>query len=96
MLFTLANSPQSCDLTALLRLVGPRDALLLMQDGVLAAVRNSEAGERLGALGLPVYVLSEDLAARGLIGQILHSATLIDYTGFVALTEKHPQHMAWR
>ncbi len=96
MLFTLANSPQSCDLTALLRLIGPQDAFLLMQDGVLAAVRNSEAGERLATLGLPVYVLSEDLAARGLVGQILHSATLIDYTGFVALTEKHTQHIAWQ
>ena len=96
MLFTLANSPQSCDLTALLRLIGPQDAFLLMQDGVLAAVRNSEAGERLATLGLPVYVLSEDLAARGLVGQILQSATLIDYTGFVALTEKHTQHIAWQ
>ncbi|GAB2927585.1 sulfurtransferase complex subunit TusB [Hafnia psychrotolerans] len=96
MLFTLANSPQSCDLTAFLRLVGPQDALLLVQDGVLAAVKNSEASKCLTAWGLPVYVLSEDLAARGLIGQILHSTTLIDYTGFVALTEKHPQHIAWR
>ncbi|MFU2314999.1 sulfurtransferase complex subunit TusB [Rahnella sp. PCH160] len=95
MLFTLSSSPQHCDFSLLLKMVTPDDALLLMQDGVLAAIHDSEACELLSQYVQSVYVLSEDLAARGLVGQISHKATLIDYTGFVALTEKHAQQTAW-
>ncbi|QLK62810.1 sulfurtransferase complex subunit TusB [Enterobacteriaceae bacterium Kacie_13] len=95
MLFTLAHSPQHCDFPLLIKLVAPEDALLLMQDGVLAAIEGSQACELLFQHVQSVYVLSEDLAARGLVGQISHNITLIDYTGFVALTEKHAQQTAW-
>ncbi|MBF7980599.1 MULTISPECIES: sulfurtransferase complex subunit TusB [Rahnella] len=95
MLFTLSNSPQHCDFSLLLKMVASDDALLLMQDGVLAAIHDSEACGLLSQLVQSVYVLSEDLAARGLVGQISHKITLIDYTGFVALTEKHAQQTAW-
>ena len=95
MLFTLARSPQQCDLSALIRLVGDADALLLMQDGVAAALENSVAQRHISVLTCPVYVLVEDLQARGLIGQISHKVMPIDYTGFVDLTEKHAQHVAW-
>lgn len=95
MLFTLSNSPHHCDFSLLLKMVAPDDALLLMQDGVFAALHDSEACELLSKHVQSVYVLSEDLAARGLVGQISHKITLIDYTGFVALTEKHAQQTAW-
>lgn len=95
MLFTLARSPQHCDFPLLIKLVAPEDALLLMQDGVLAALEGSQACELLFQHVQSVYVLGEDLAARGLVGQISHNITLIDYTGFVALTEKHAQQTAW-
>jgi len=95
MLFTLAHSPQGCDFPALIDLIGEQDALLLMQDGVLAALQDSTAGQHLQLVTHPIYALCEDLAARGLVGQISHNITLIDYTGFVALTEKHPQQIAW-
>lgn len=95
MLFTLAHSPQQCDLSALIRLIGRDDALLLMQDGVLAALENSVAQSHLSVVSCPMYVLSEDLQARGLAGQISHKLTPIDYNGFVDLTEKHSQHVAW-
>lgn len=95
MLFTLAQSPQRCDFSLLVSMVAREDALLLMQDGVLAALDGSEACELLSQQVQSIYVLSEDLAARGLVGQISHKITLIDYTGFVALTEKHAQQTAW-
>jgi len=95
MLFTLAHSPQHCDFSLLINMVAQDDALLLMQDGVLAALDSSEACDRMIQQVQSVYVLSEDLAARGLVGQISHKITLIDYTGFVALTEKHTQQTAW-
>jgi tRNA 2-thiouridine synthesizing protein B len=68
---------------------------MLMQDGVTAALENSLAQSHISVLTCPVYVLSEDLQARGLSGQISHKVTPIDYTGFVDLTEKHRQHVAW-
>lgn len=95
MLFTLAKSPQQCDLAALIRIIGESDALLLMQDGVIAALENSVAQSHISSLTCPVYVLLDDLDARGLIGQISHKLTPIGYTGFVDLTEKHRQHIAW-
>ncbi|AEX50283.1 sulfurtransferase complex subunit TusB [Rahnella aquatilis] len=95
MLFTLASSPQQCDFSLLINMITQDDALLLMQDGVLAAVDGSEACNLMSQHVQSVYVLSEDLAARGLVGQISHKITLIDYTGFVALTEKHAQQTAW-
>lgn len=95
MLFTLSNSPQRSDLKALVSLIGEGDALLLMQDGVVAALASSQAFEQLAVMAQPVYALREDLVARGLIGQISHKIILIDYTGFVALTDKHTPHIAW-
>ena len=41
MLYTLSHSPNQCDLPALLRLTAEGDALLLLQDGVLAGLVGS-------------------------------------------------------
>lgn len=41
MLYTIATSPFHCDFTAILRLIAPDDAVLLIQDGVIAAVSQS-------------------------------------------------------
>jgi tRNA 2-thiouridine synthesizing protein B len=95
MLFTLAHSPQQCDLPALVRMICERDVLLLMQDGVIAGLEDSLALPHITQLPCPVYVLTEDLQARGLVGQISDKLTPIDYTGFVELTEQHMQHIAW-
>lgn len=95
MLYTLAHSPLHCDFGALIGLVGPDDALLLMQDGVFAALQGSQALKQLVSRNLLVYALCEDLHARGIAAQISHSIIAIDYTGFVTLSEKHPQHIAW-
>lgn len=95
MLFTVAHSSQQCDLPALTRLIAESDALLLMQDGVTSILRGSRALAVLDTVACPVYVLIEDLHARGLVGQISDKVTPIDYTGFVELTEKHCQQIAW-
>lgn len=95
MLYTLATSPYHCDLSALLRLIGEGDDLLLMQDGVLAGVNGSTALYSVLRAPISVYALKEDLLARGLIGQISHKITVIGYTDFVSLTVKHRQQVAW-
>lgn len=95
MLHTLMQSPWHCDLETLLLLTGPGDDLLLLQDGVLAAIDGSTALERLLASPAAVWVLKEDVEARGLIAQISTKIQPVDYTEFVALTAKHQQQMAW-
>jgi 23S rRNA (adenine1618-N6)-methyltransferase len=46
------------------------DALLLIQDGVLAAIEGSRHVEILTNTPIKVYALQDDIVARGLIGQI--------------------------
>ncbi len=95
MLHTLMHSPAYSDLDTLLLLLNAEDDLLLMQDGVFAALRDSAALARLLSSAATVWVLEEDLKARGLAGQISTKIQPVNYTGFVALTVKHPQQMAW-
>ncbi len=95
MLHTLMTSPFTCDLPAMLRLLSPGDDVLLLQDGVIAAMTGSQALAALLDSGAGIYVLQEDLQARGLTGQISTNATQVSYNQFVALTVKHPQQLSW-
>ncbi|KAB8312315.1 sulfurtransferase complex subunit TusB [Erwinia endophytica] len=95
MLHTLINSPFRCDFTALLRLLAEGDDVLLIQDGVLAALQSSQHLASLLNAPISVYVLQEDVNARGLSAQISSSVMTVSYTDFVALTVKNPQQMTW-
>ncbi|MBL0878251.1 sulfurtransferase complex subunit TusB [Serratia ureilytica] len=95
MLYTLSNSPNQCDLPALLRLTAGGDALLLLQDGVLAGLVGSAHLESLLAAPISLYALQDDLEARGVIGYFSHRITIVGYNHFVELTEQHRSQMAW-
>ncbi|HEY0207900.1 sulfurtransferase complex subunit TusB [Acerihabitans sp.] len=95
MLYTLGHSPYARDLPALLLTVRRGDDLLLMQDGVIAGLAGTAALEKLVASPLGLYALDADVAARGLIAHFSDKIALISYTGFVSLTVKQPQQMAW-
>lgn len=93
MLHTLTKSPVSADLTTLCQMMGEDDELLLLQDGVLCAMRGSPALDALPAER--VYALAEDVEARGLSAHISPDVRLLDYTQFVTLSIKHTSQMAW-
>lgn len=95
MLHTLAKSPSSTDLTTLCRLVKKADVLLLLQDGILFALNHVAVLEQLLNTAAAVFVLQEDVIARGLMGKISAKVQLINYDEFVHLSENHTQHMAW-
>ncbi|KPQ19772.1 MULTISPECIES: sulfurtransferase complex subunit TusB [unclassified Halomonas] len=70
------------------------DTLLLIEEGVTAALNP----------GLPcwtqteyaVFLLEEDLVARGLAGTATHHRlATVDMAGFVTLTEQHAQSVTW-
>lgn len=95
MLHTLSHSPWQCDIEALLRMMREGDDLLLIQDGVLAAIEGSRFVEILTNAPISVFALKEDLDARGLIGQISSKIDVVGYNDFVNLTVTHASQMNW-
>lgn len=89
------RSPWQCDLQGLIALLSPGDDLLLLQDGVLAAIEGSQCLTALLQSPATLYVLQEDITARGLGEKTSASVQLTDYTGFVNLTLRHPQQFTW-
>ncbi|KFX19644.1 sulfurtransferase complex subunit TusB [Pectobacterium betavasculorum] len=95
MLHTLSRSPYHVDLDALLRSLDQGDALLLLQDGVIAGLADGDIILRLLDSAVLLYALRPDTEARGITEQISSSVVLIDYNEFVQLTVEHPQQLAW-
>ncbi|OON39289.1 sulfurtransferase TusB [Izhakiella australiensis] len=95
MLHTLRHSPFQCDFSALLRMLKPGDDLLMLQDGVIAALPATTAFQALQSRGVALFALRDDLEARGFIAQISTEISVVDYNDFVALAVKNPQQMTW-
>ncbi|HDX4052132.1 TPA: sulfurtransferase complex subunit TusB [Enterobacter soli] len=95
MLHTLSHSPWQCDIEALVRMLREGDDLLLIQDGVLAAIEGSRFVEILTNAPISVSALKEDIDARGLAGQISAKIDVVGYTDFVNLAVTHPSQMNW-
>lgn len=95
MLHTLRHSPWQCDIEGMLRMLGEGDDVLLIQDGVLAAIEGSRFVEILNNAPITVFALKDDIDARGLAGQISAKIDAVSYTDFVNLTVKHITQMSW-
>jgi tRNA 2-thiouridine synthesizing protein B len=95
MLHTLSVSPWHADLDAMLRLMKAGDDLLLLSDGVVAAIADGRFLEILQSAPITIHALQDDIEARGLAGQIADSVVRVDYTDFVRLTVKHEGQLAW-
>ncbi|PPI86482.1 sulfurtransferase complex subunit TusB [Candidatus Pantoea edessiphila] len=97
MLHTLINSPYYSDLSTLLMLINIEDDVLLIQDGVIASIKGNFIINKIFEIhkSVIIWALEEDLKARGLVKQISTKVRLVNYNGFVKLTEKHQQQMIW-
>ena len=98
MLHIVNKSPfQSSALSSCLRVLQPGSAVLLIEDGVYAGLARNAADSGLAAAitNQAVYALESDVTARGLNSHILDSVTLIDYEGFVELTERYTTSQSW-
>ncbi len=78
----------------MLRLMEQGDDLLLLSDGVAAAIAGGRFLEILQSAPITLYVLQDDVDARGLTGQIADSVGRVSYTDFVRLTVKHAGQLA--
>ncbi|SDT01429.1 sulfurtransferase complex subunit TusB [Pseudomonas fuscovaginae UPB0736] len=95
-LHVLSHSPfTDSRLGSCLRLLGSEDALLLCGDAVYALQPRSLPLEALEerAATLRLFVLDEDLQARGL--ECPTWATCVDYPGFVELSVQHDKVNTW-
>ena len=87
------NALDSC-----LRLAEAGSSVLLLEDGVYAALSNAESA---GAVGkrmteLTVYVLGPDVSARGLDDTpLIDGINVVDYGGFVDLVVEHDVAQSW-
>ena len=72
-------------------------AILLIEDGVYAAMKGTAPAKKLEQLmkTIPVYVLQPDVEARGMQSRVLDGVKMVDYGGFVDLAAEHPTVQSW-
>jgi tRNA 2-thiouridine synthesizing protein B len=94
-LHVLSHSPfTDTRLSSCLRLLGSQDALLLCGDAVYALQPGTAAwAELAGREALALFVLEEDLLARGI--ELPSGAKAIDYPAYVELTLAHDKVNTW-
>jgi len=99
MLHTVNKSPfERNSLTSCLRVAQAGSAVLLIEDGVYAALAGTEAAMTLRAVmpDIGIFVLQPDLKARGLDHRpLVGGLQLVDYAGFVRLAVQHDNVQAW-
>ena len=99
MLHIVNKSPfEKNSLASCLRLVAAGDHVLLIEDAVVAAVKNSRVQQLIiNAQAISTfYVLSPDLEARGLRNkQLISGIASVNYDGFVDLTAAHHPVQSW-
>jgi len=97
MLHTVNKSPYQCNtLESCLNHVGEGDVVLLIEDGVYAAMKGGRAADVLSAVkGVKICALSADVKARGLEGRLIDGVEVVDYAGFVDLVTETDKTQAW-
>lgn len=71
--------------------------ILLIEDGVYAAVKGTAVTEQLrkAMANHTVYALWPDIEARGMQERSIEGIKLIDYSGFVDLAAEHSNVQSW-
>lgn len=99
MLHTVNKSPfEKTALESCIRLATAGSAVLLIEDGVYAALQGTKVSSAVTEKmkDLSFYVLGPDVAARGLSDKpLIEGIKTVDYAGFVDLVEEHETSTAW-
>lgn len=99
MLHTMNKSPfEKTTLESCLRLAKAGSAVLLIEDGVYAALQDTKVSATVAEKmkELSFYVLQPDVEARGLADKpLIDGIKSVDYGGFVDLVEEHETSTAW-
>jgi len=98
MLHTVNKSPYERNtFDACLAHVKKGSAILLIEDGVYAAMKGTAPAKKLEQMmkTIPVYVLQPDVEARGMQARVLDGVKMVDYGGFVDLAAEYPTVQSW-
>ena len=89
---------ESPALSQCLQRVANGDAVLLLESGVYAGLKESAFAARLAAsMGQTrIHALEPDMATRGIAGEeMMDGIVLVDYAGFVGLSVLHNPIITW-
>ena len=98
MLHTVNKSPfEHKALESCLRFARPRSAVLLIEDGVYAAAKDTAVAPavREAMQTVTIYALKPDVEARGMQNRVMDGVRLVDYGGFVDLVVEHDAVQSW-
>jgi tRNA 2-thiouridine synthesizing protein B len=98
MLHTVNKSPfEHTALGTCLRYARRGSAVLLIEDGVYAAARDTAVSTQVqeALKGVSIYALKPDVEARGMQNRVLDGVRLVDYEGFVDLVVEHNAVQSW-
>ncbi len=99
MLHTVNKSPfEKNSLDSCMRLAKAGSSVLLIEDGVVAAMKGTKHSNAVADAMTDVsfYVLGPDLKARGLSeNNVVDGIKVVDYSGFVDLATEHESVQAW-
>ncbi|QFQ32682.1 sulfurtransferase complex subunit TusB [Buchnera aphidicola (Aphis fabae)] len=95
MLHTLIQSPYKTNMPLLISILKKKDDFLALQDGVLIALTNSFFLDSIVLSSANLYLIKEDVHARGIINNISSDFILINYIHFVSLTLTNKTQMTW-
>ncbi len=99
MLHTVNKSPfERNTLSACLRMAKPGSTVLLIEDGVYAAMTGTTVMTKVTEAMAEVafYALGPDLAARGIAtNKLISGVKVVDYDGFVDLVTSHDRIQSW-
>jgi tRNA 2-thiouridine synthesizing protein B len=99
MLHTVNKSPfERNALESCIRLAKAGSSVLLMEDGVIAAMQGTKYSQTMteAMANISFFVLGPDLKARGLSeGNVVEGVKVVDYNGFVDLTVEHDSVQSW-
>lgn len=95
MLHLISQSPVE---TAVLERIDTGDSVVFLENAVLRVLHNGSLSETLMQLSARnrLYVLSDELTVRGIRSEeLVRGIEVIDYTGLVELTVRHPLIQTW-
>jgi tRNA 2-thiouridine synthesizing protein B len=98
MLHTVNKSPfDHYTLETCLKFARQGSALLLIEDGVYAAARDTAVSKQVqeAMKSVSIYALKPDVEARGLQNRVMDGVRLVDYGGFVDLVVEHNAVQSW-
>jgi tRNA 2-thiouridine synthesizing protein B len=98
MLHTVNKSPfDDKTFETCLRFAKQGSAVLLIEDGVYAAARDTAVAKQVqdALKRVSIYALKPDIDARGMQNRVMDGVRLVDYGGFVDLVAEHNAVQSW-